>query len=260
LHLKREAEILFDCRGFVQRLLSSFREKESYRHDFVDSLSLIDPLRTKVAGAPNQMHRLSYVYSLFRVFGVYLLAERHIFEFSKSKMTLQLREEYPSARDAISLLSNLRTLNSNFFTGGMPASESVTDWPPLEDYASALCEMAGINTEVREQPYKSAVGEFAEAASTREHANYRLRTWFLLLAYDGLNLFCRHSRRLPLSSFETAALEEIIASSQPPAVTTTALQVLECIRNYRSKYFLNTRANLSMASAVAVLTSLSNEL
>jgi hypothetical protein len=139
LHLKREAEILFDCRGFVQRLLSSFREKESYRHDFVDSLSLIDPLRTKVAGAPNQMHRLSYVYSLFRVFGVYLLAERHIFEFSKSKMTLQLREEYPSARDAISLLSNLRTLNSNFFTGGMPASESVTDWPPLEDYASALC-------------------------------------------------------------------------------------------------------------------------
>jgi predicted nucleotidyltransferase len=260
LHLKREAEILFDYRGFLHTLLSGFREKESYHCDFIDSLTLIDPLLTKVADSPNQLHRLSYTYSLFRVFGVYLLAERRIFEFSKSKMTTSLSREYPLAGKAISLLSNLRSLNSNFFTGGTRVSDWIESWYFLEDCVSALCEVAGIRAEVRDQSYKDAVAELERASCAREHANYKLRTWFLLLAYDGLNLFRRNNGQPPLVSFDPSKLEEMIAAPQPPAVTTAALQALECIRNYRAKYFLNSRANLSMPSAVAVLASLGDEI
>jgi hypothetical protein len=63
---------------------------------------------------------LSYVYSLFRVFGVYLLALKGEYEFSKSKMVLSLSREYPNSRLAVLTLSELRTLNANFFAGASP--------------------------------------------------------------------------------------------------------------------------------------------
>src|SRR5260370_27319597 len=118
LHLSREANLLFDKKGYFGNLLATFTPKDSYKEDFLKSIALVDPLRSQVYGAPNQLHRLSYIYSLFRVFGVYLLAEDGIYEFSKERMAKLLSASFPSLVDEIHGLSRLRPLNSNFFTGG----------------------------------------------------------------------------------------------------------------------------------------------
>jgi predicted nucleotidyltransferase len=111
LHLSKEAVVLFDRSDFLTRLLANFEPKSSYRRDFEASLRLLDPVRIVVQGAPNNVHRSSYIYSLFRVFGVYLLAERGVYEFSKTRMSRLLVDAFPTQRGNIALLAALRPLN-----------------------------------------------------------------------------------------------------------------------------------------------------
>src|SRR5258708_2017353 len=118
LHLSREANLLFDKSGYFGNLLATFTPKDSYQEDFLKSIALVDPLESQVFDAPNQLHRLSYVYSLFRVFGVYLLAGSGIYEFSKDRMAKQLSISFPSLADDIQSLARLRPLNSHFFSCG----------------------------------------------------------------------------------------------------------------------------------------------
>jgi predicted nucleotidyltransferase len=118
LHLRNEGILLFDRSGSLTKILREFVPKPSYKSDFEKSLALLAPMRTAVCGSPNQLHRLAQIYALFRVFGVYLLAERGIFEFSKKKMTAILAGGGGLNEANVDRLSKLRVLNANFFTGG----------------------------------------------------------------------------------------------------------------------------------------------
>jgi hypothetical protein len=261
LHLKREADIFLDRHGSLSTLLRNFHEKASYRSDFRDSLALLDPLRTRVSDSPNDLHRLSYVYSLFRVFGVYLLADKGIFEFSKSKMAISLSRQYPHTTRAIAALSGLRVLNSNFFSGGTHdlAPVSLAADGALQGYVSHLSRLTETPLRILERPYEEAVAEFVAAAGDHQGLNYRLRTWFLLLAYDGLNLYRRKVGLPPLVSFEREALEELLSGSAPLPIKIAAEQTLSCIRDYRFKYFLNKRAKIGADLAGQALSALASE-
>lgn len=262
LHLKREADVFLDRSGFLGSLLSDFRPKPSYRADFFESLALLDPLRTRVANSPNDLHRLSYVYSLFRVFGVYLLAARGIFEFSKSKMAACLSREYPRACEAVEALSGLRVLNANFFSGGSPsqAPEWLSMDNALSPYASALAELIDTPVLILENSYTEAVAEFIAAAAPFRGLNYRLRTWFLLLVYDGINLYCRRADIPPLTSFQPECLEKMLSTRLPSPLASAARQTLGHIRDYRLKYFLNKDAKISVERASDTLQSLAGEI
>ena len=261
LHLKREADVLLDRSGFLGTLLSDFRPKSSYHADFCESLSLLDPLRTRVANSPNNLHRLSYVYSLFRVFGVYLLAARNIFEFSKSKMAACLSREYPRVCQAVAVLSGLRVLNANFFSGGSSnqAPERLSMDNPLPPYTSALAELIGKPVQPVEHSYTEATEEFITTAAPFRGLNYRLRTWYLLLVYDGINLYCQKADIPPLTSFQPESLEKILSNRLPSPVESAARQVLSHIRDYRLKYFLNEDAKINAEHASDTLKSLAGE-
>lgn len=261
LHLKREADVLLDRSGFLGTLLSDFQPKPSYQADFRESLALLDPLRTRIKNSPNDLHRLSYVYSLFRVFGVYLLAERGIFEFSKSKMAAWLSREYPRSCQAVAALSGLRVLNANFFSGG--SHSHVPEWPRMENalscYAVALGELIDAPVQVLERSYTEAIDGFIEAAAPFRGLNYRLRTWYLLLAYDGINLYCQKEGIPPLTSFRPECLEKVQSRSIPSSVASAVRQTLRHIRDYRLKYFLNKDARINAECASDTLRSLADE-
>jgi predicted nucleotidyltransferase len=262
LHLQREAEVLFDRGNFFGDLLGDFRPKSSYRTDFLESLALLDPVRTKVSRAPNNLHRLSYIYSLFRVFGVYLLAEKGIFEFSKSRMATLLSVEYPYSGQFVDALAELRVLNSNFFAGG--TKSLAPGWlrtdKALLSSVSALSRLVSAPVTVIERRYGDAVAEFAAAVGRCQRLNYRLRTWFLLLAYDGLNLYCQSFERPTLTSLRPEILEDVLSYHPPSAVVILTEKVLECTRDYRLKYFLHNDAKVSAVRAIDSLRALASEL
>lgn len=262
LHLKREADILLDRSGFITELLSNFRPKASYRADFLDSLTLLDPVKTRIEGSPNDLHRLSYVYSLFRVFGVYLLAAKGIFEFSKSRMADYLSREYPHARHAIAMLSQLRVLNASFFCGGPQghAPEWLAVKNSFSPYAAALAELIDNPMPVLERSYGDGLREFVIAAAPFRRLNYRLRTWFLLLAYDGINLHCQRNGVAPMVSFQRQCIESMLSKPLPSSVANTARQVLDHVRDYRLKYFLSEGAKIKTESAIAGLQALAGEI
>lgn len=261
LHLKRESIILFDRNGFLSTLLSRFQPKQSYRADFHESLALLDPLQAKVKNSPNEFHRLSYVYSLFRVFGVYLLAEKEIYEFSKSHMAAHLTREYPHLCNAIAALSGLRILNANFFSGGMHHTPTsyLEDKDSFAAFASALYRLVERPLHVAERSYAEAIAQFREASASFRALNYRLRMWFLLLIYDGLNLYRRNANILPITSFEPNSLEEMTLAPFPPSVTVAADETLNYIRGYSLKYFLGETAKMNAGRASAILENLARE-
>ena len=85
LHLRNEGILLFDRSGILANILNEFVPKPSYKSDFKRSLGASGADEDCSLRSPSQLHRLAQLYALFRVFGVYLLAERRIFEFSKKK-------------------------------------------------------------------------------------------------------------------------------------------------------------------------------
>jgi len=263
LHLSREAVVLNDRSGFLGELLAGFEPKKSYHDDFEKSLALMDPLRVQVRDAPNNFHRLSYIYSLFRVFGVYLLAEHGIYEFSKSRMVKLLRLNFPSAVEGVDLLSGLRILNSNFFTSGGFGSGSEVPYPDgsLLDYARALQSVAGVPLFVSEVSYEDAVSSFLMASERQTRGlDYRLRVWFLLLVYDGLNLYCKSAGRKPLVGFRIGLLMELRDSGAPPAIRAAAGDTIDFIRRYPLKYFLEEEEKISPNRARRVLEDICLEL
>jgi predicted nucleotidyltransferase len=261
LHLQREADVLFDRSGYLSALLSNFRAKRSYEEDFRESVGLVDALRTSVANAPNQFHRLSYIYSLFRVFGVYLLAQKGEYEFSKSKMVASLSREYPDCKHAVLTLSELRPLNANFFAGASPdpTLSLNRNGHVLPTYVAALARTVNETVEVVERPYHVAVEEFCAAAKPFGCFNYRLRMWFLLLVYDGINLVCKKSSIPSITSFQPDRLEALISTSPFPAVSVAADLVISYIRNYRLKYFLSDRMKMEKENCLRVLRELALE-
>jgi hypothetical protein len=192
---------------------------------------------------------------------VYLLAERNIFEFSKVKMTASLCHEYPQASGAIVSLSKLRVLNSNFFSGGtlqLPSDYFSPDGS-LSDLASALSKLVNTNLEVSTRSYGEAVVEFARASLGFRILNYRLRMWFLLLIYDGLNLY-RCKIGIPgLTSFSVNSLEEMAGATWPISVSDAATESLNHIRNYPLKYFLSEDAKINGERATHILQALAEE-
>jgi predicted nucleotidyltransferase len=262
LHLKREALVLFDHAGFLERILATFEPRASYAEDFRRSLDLTSPLRTMVSGVPNELHRLAYLYSLFRVYGVYLLAERGIFEFSKARMSATLAEGHPRQEEGIDLLSGLRVLNANFFSGGAIAGDSFSspgDRSLLRMSTRALGELIKQPFEVIERPYADAVSEFVRACSNgTTPLGFRLRSWFLLLVYDGLNAYCeRNGRRsLILNSFSESALGHLVDPVLPRPVRNAAAKSLEYLRNYHVKYSLSEERRVHANQACTILEEL----
>jgi predicted nucleotidyltransferase len=263
LHLSREAVVINDRSGFLRGLLAGFEPKNSYHADFDKSLALMDPLRMQVRDAPNNFHRLSYIYSLFRVFGVYLLAERGIYEFSKSRMVNLLCLNFPDAVQGVGTLSGLRVLNSSFFTSGGLGSENEAAYPTgsLPHYAGALQCVAGVPLFVSEVSYEDAVSSFLLASERQNRGlDYRLRVWFLLLVYDGLNLYCKSAGREPLVGFRNERLKELRDSDAPSAVKTAARDTIEFIRRYPLKYFLKEEERISPIRARRILEDICLEL
>jgi predicted nucleotidyltransferase len=261
LHLKRESHLVFDRTGLLTSTLENFTPKASYRDDFERSLELFVPLRTSVLGAPNNLHRLSYLYSLFRIYGVYLLAEHRVFEFSKARMAAHLEAICPGESSTISLLSQLRSLNANFFSGGEFDSDFLRciagPLPKIEICARALGAIAGSPFSIVPCSYQKAVDAFIEEAQEQSaRLSYRLRTWFLLLVYDGLNLFFVRNNNPELKSFNAARLEQCTSSAFPKPIREAALESLEYLRNYPLKYFLLEESKISVVRACAVLDQL----
>jgi predicted nucleotidyltransferase len=262
LHLSTESVSLLDRTGWLTTLVKEFEPKESYDDDFKMSLDLLTPLGTRVANAPNQLHRLAYAYSLFRVFGVYLLAARRVFEFSKAKMARCLIQSYPDESQDIEFLSDLRVLNANFFSGGNPSSQlrKSDDLPTLEKSVASLANLVNVAIKVEERPYRDAVNEFLNAAiSHRSRLGYRLRTWFLLLIYDGINLFLRKEDYPALTSFSESPLIALTSSDfAPEAIRRAAHLGAEYLRNYPLKYFLLEDSKIPTDEACSSLVELAS--
>jgi predicted nucleotidyltransferase len=259
LHLKQEALLLFDRSGFLRDALAGLEARESYESDFRKSLELATPLKTAVSGAPNELHRLAYIYSLFRVYGVYLLAERGIYEFSKVRMSAALAQGRPTQASNIALLSSLRVLNANFFSGGEPTDQPIAAEGPsqLQASARALGELVGRPLQATEHPYSWAVLEFAKGCSGRSMPlDFGLRSWFLLLVYDGLNLYCRKHGRSELTSFREAALTELDEPALPKPVRAAAAQSVDYLKNYHRKYMLSQGFKISSDRACHILNEL----
>lgn len=257
LHLSREGVLLFDKSGFLASLLGNFEPRDSYRGDFEKSLQLTDPLRTVVKGSPNNLHRLSYVYSLFRVFGVYLLADRRVFEFSKSRMAQLLVETFPAQRDSLELLSALRALNSNFFTGGLGLAIGQSNADFLVERITALGTLVGSEIPVTSMSYQEAVRRFvSELGTTGRALDYRLRMWFLLLAYDGLNLHCLRSRVTPLTNLSEPALRALLHKATPPSVCSVVEETISYLHRYPLKYFLAEDSKIGSRRAQTILEAL----
>lgn len=261
LHLKRESLLLFDHADLLTTVLDEFVAKCSYEEDFHKSLDLFTPLNAVVLASPNNLHRLAYLYSLFRVYGVYLLAGHQIFEFSKAKMSACLVRLRPGQSANIALLSKLRVLNANFFSGGELNREFLQSiggqLPNLEASVAALGGIVGVTFDLTPKSYKAAVEDFLDAAQRCPRLGYRLRTWFLLLVYDGLNLFCCQNGLRELKSFNCERLTEFTKPDLPEPVQNAARESLEYLRNYPLKYFLLEESKIPLNSACAVLVDLS---
>jgi predicted nucleotidyltransferase len=260
LHLSREAILLFDKNDFLDSLLKNFKPKSSYRADFEKSLTLLDPLKAAIRDAPNNFHRLSYIYSLFRVFGVYLLAENGIYEFSKSRMARLLVEAFPEQGETVERLSKLRSLNSNFFTGGRAEEQHLTESAFFEQ-TGALASLVRVEMSVISSSYETAVLLFDEAVGQTNRAlDYRLRMWFLLLVYDGLNLYRSRVGIEPLTNLSESALRGIVHSTDPESIRCAAEETVRYLRRYPLKYFLSEEARINAQSAQTILHKLDDEL
>lgn len=261
LHLQRESRLLFDRNLVLTSAIGSFECKASYDDDFQQSLELLAPLRSVVFGAPNNLHRLAYTYTLFRVYGVYMLARYKIFEFSKARMAACLTTLHADQADCVALLSQLRVLNANFFSGGKFDQETLRELlecpPALDACITALGRLVGKRIAVSRKTYSDAVREFVDAAQNHPYLGYRLRTWFLLLVYDGLNLFCQSHKTPTLTLFSADRLVKLAVGNFPLAVRDAALQSLEYLRNYPLKYFLLEESKIPLERACTVLTQLS---
>lgn len=259
LHLSREANLLIDKTGYFRALLQNFRPKKSYEIDFNKSLGLVDPLKTVVRGSPNNFHRLSYIYSLFRVFGVYRLAERKIYEFSKSRMVVLLSEHFPKLNKHIGVLSGLRHLNSNFFLGGATKPALGRDQTLFETSVSALSEFCGLEFELDPLSYSEAVLQFAkESENCHQSLDYRLRTWFLLLAFDGFNQYCSLIGQDPMSDLSEGTLVRFTGVDHPQPIARTATETIDYLHRYPLKYFLNAESKIASKVAIELLDSISD--
>lgn len=260
LHLRNESILLFDRTGILTNILKEFEPKPSYESDFKKSLELLAPMKSAIRDSPNQLHRLAQVYALFRIFGVYLLAERGIFEFSKKKMTATLAAEGKLGKADIDRLSSLRVLNANFFTGGEVSraeDHESRGIPLLRSSLAALGSVVGRSLKLSEKPFSEAVAEFDSACSSAPSTlGYGMRTWFLLLMYDGLNLFARRDNVQPLSSFTEPELLRFVDLQHPAPVQAAAQQGLTYIRNYHTKYVLSPARRMSSRDAAYILQGL----
>lgn len=259
LHLQREAVVIYERSDVLSSILRSFEPKASYSTDYQNSLALLEPLIVRVSHVPNDLHRLAYVYTLFRVFGVYLLAERGIYEFSKSKMAACLSELERERVDDIALLGSLRVLNANFFSGGEPGqSDSQRTLPSLVDCMAALARFTCSPILDIQATFLNAVQPFMNAVAQRAHGrlDYRLRTWFLLLVYDGLNLFCKRKGIPELTSFDCLRLNDFLFPSFPRPVRCAAAVSVDYLHNYPLKYFLLEESKIPASRAGEILSDL----
>ena len=117
-------------------------------------------------------------------------------------------------------------LNANFFTGGR-TPEGCAHEPDglllLRSSLAALGEVVGRCIKLTERQYNEAVAEFALVCSSAPSVlGYGLRTWFLLLMYDGINLFAKEEKLQPLSSFTEPELRPFALVKCPSSVQTAA--------------------------------------
>jgi hypothetical protein len=83
--------------------------------------------------------------------------------------------------------------------------------------------------------------------------------WFLLLVYDGLNLYRRKAGIPALTCFEPASLENMTAADLPSSVVLTANETLNYIRGYSLKYFLSQGAKIDAGCSGNMLRKLAEE-
>jgi len=184
-----------------------------------------------------------------------LLAERQIFEFSKSKMVDGLEILCPEQVNEIRLLSDLRLLNAAFFS----ATESITlqGLPTIESAVQSLCALIKHPVLLTEKPYALAVSEFIEDTKRKTvRLGYRLRTWFLLLVYDGISLFCKQRGLKELTNLSETTIIAFTAAEFPSALRYAAIRTLDYLHNYPLKYFLLEESKIPVEEACSAVVGL----
>lgn len=115
--------------------------------------------------------------------------------------------------------------------------------------------------EVVQVSYEDAIRSFDEALADRCRAlDYRLRMWFLLLVYDGLNLYCSKIKSEPLTSFSESALQGFVESTSPEAIRCAVEEAVSYLHRYPLKYFLSDGSKINPQKAKAILHGVRDEL
>jgi hypothetical protein len=86
--------------------------------------------------------------------------------------------------------------------------------------------------------------------------DFGLRSWFLLLVYDGLNLYCGKHGRGGLTSFSEPGLIRLDGPAFPKPVRAAAAQSVEYLRNYHRKYTLSEGFKIRSDRACPILSEL----
>ena len=163
------------------------------------------------------------------------------------------------ARYSIEMLSTLRPLNSNFFDGGTGESRSDRPTHSLDESTCALGSLIGAALDLRRVPYKVAVDEFeAQVGSNFRGLDYRLRTWFLLLVYDGFNQYCLQTGLKELTSLSESSLAQLIDADGPDPISRAAHETIAYIHRYPLKYFLDENSKISGHIACHLLHGISD--
>jgi hypothetical protein len=126
-----------------------------------------------------------------------------------------------------------------------------------DEYLNALSHLSGQPIFLETKNFRGAVDDFIGATEALPSGlDYRLRTWLLLLIYDGLNIFCRNQGLTPLRGFEEQELVHLNSPCFPRSVRAAAGEVLNYMRSYPLKYFLAPRAKIRGSLARQLLIDL----
>jgi hypothetical protein len=133
----------------------------------------------------------------------------------------------------------------------------VRDQGELERHIRILAELLDKPIALERRSFQNAVEDFAVATDLAPAAlDYRLKTWFLLLVFDGLNLFCAKYGLRELVSLDEKTMCYLSSSSFPSSVQAAAREVLSYLRGYPLKYFLRPEAKIRAAGARKLLVDL----
>ena len=109
-HLKREGIIVSDDRGWLANLLNAAEPKRSYETDFHSAVQMLKPLDRLRSGYWPQLMAADLGFVFIRNAGIYLLAERGVYEFDYERIVDALADIAGLTISQVKILHHLRAL------------------------------------------------------------------------------------------------------------------------------------------------------